>query len=223
MELKIAIDGPAGAGKSTVARMVAQKLHYTYIDTGAMYRAITLAVMRSKIPLSDTDAIAELLKKSNLEIKQNSDGKNQIYLDGQDVTEEIRQESVSSQVSDVANQLPVRKVLVEKQRQMASSGGCVLDGRDIGTIVLPDAELKIFLVASLAVRAQRRYLELNQKNNQVSLTKLTAAIDKRDIKDANNTYGPMRPASDAITIDTDHLIIEEVVNKITDLAKEKMT
>ena len=130
MKLKIAIDGPAGAGKSTVARMVAQKLHYTYIDTGAMYRAITLAVMRSGIPLSDSEAIVALLKKSNLEIKQSSDGKNQIYLNGEDITQEIRQESVNKQVSDVANLLSVRQVLVEKQRQMASSGGVVLDGRD---------------------------------------------------------------------------------------------
>src|ERR1700722_6176911 len=115
MKLKIAIDGPAGAGKSTVARMVAQKLHYTYIDTGAMYRAITLAVMRSGIPLSDSEAIVALLKKSNLEIKQSSDGKNQIYLNGEDITQEIRQESVNKQVSDVANLLSVRQVLVEKQ------------------------------------------------------------------------------------------------------------
>jgi cytidylate kinase len=218
MKLKIAIDGPAGAGKSTVARLVARKLGYKYIDTGAMYRAVTLAVLRSKIPISDEKAISQLVEKVQLEIRLSADGQNHIYLDGKEVSSEIRQQSVSEKVSDVANQANVRKFLVEKQRQMSSSGNIVLDGRDIGTVVLPEAELKIYLVASLEVRAQRRYLELNETNEKISLDDLTAAIEKRDSKDANNKYGPMRPAQDAITIDTDNLSADQVVSKIVDLA-----
>jgi len=220
--IQIAIDGPAGAGKSTVARMVAQKLGYLYIDTGAMYRAITLAVMRAKIAHDDSPAIADLIKKCSLEIKQAPNGTNKIYLNGEDVTTEIRQQAVSNLVSDVANQLSVRKVLVDKQREMSASGAVVLDGRDIGTIVLPDAQLKIYLTASLAVRAQRRLLELEKMNQATSLSELTNAIARRDTKDANNTYGPMRPAQDAIMIDTDDLSIDEVVNKIVDLSRAKI-
>ncbi len=222
MSLKIAIDGPAGAGKSTVARIVAQRLGYIYIDTGAMYRAITLAVMQAKIDIHNSEAIAALVEKSNLEIKQSADGTNRICLNGNDVTKEIRQQSVSNLVSDVANQLAVRKVLVEKQRKMASSGSCVLDGRDIGTVVLPDAQLKIFLVASLAVRAQRRFLELKD-TEKVPLAELTESIANRDSKDTNNLYGPMRAATDAITVNTDELTIDQVANKIIELARAKFS
>lgn len=220
--IKIAIDGPAGAGKSTVARLVSQKLAYTYLDTGAMYRAITLAVLRANIPVGNDEAIAALVKKCNIDIKNDNSGTNQIFLDGKNVTKEIREQAVSKAVSDVSNILAVRKTLIEKQRQIASAGGVVLDGRDIGTVVLPDAELKIYLIASLAVRAQRRYLELKQSGNEMSLTDLSKAIDTRDTKDANNTYGPMRAAEDAITIDTDCLTINEVVEKIVKLAKDKI-
>jgi cytidylate kinase len=227
VSLKIAIDGPAGSGKSTVARIVAQKLGLTYIDTGAMYRAITLAVLDAHIPVDDAQAIAALIKKCDLQIKQAADGANKIYLNGEDITVKIRQQTVSSHVSDVANHLSVRKVLVEKQRQMASQGQAVLDGRDIGTVVLPDAELKIFLTASLEVRAERRYKELEQTSGleqsgkKISITELASTIEKRDTKDINNTYGPLRQAQDAIAINTDHLTIDQVVDKIIELAKIK--
>lgn len=223
--MKIAIDGPAGAGKSTVARMVARQLGYTYLDTGAMYRAITLAVIEAHIPANDAPAIADLIKKCDLQIKQASDGSNKTYLNGQDISSQIRQQTVSNQVSDVANHLSVREVLVEKQRQMSSQGNVVLDGRDIGTVVLPDAELKIFLTASLAVRAERRYKELEQTGGlekgekKISTAELAQAIETRDSKDINNTYGPLRPADDAITVNTDHLSIDQVVDKIIDLTR----
>jgi len=220
--IKIAIDGPAGAGKSTVARLVSQKLGYTYLDTGAMYRALTLAVLRANIPIDNEETVAALVINCNIEIKKDLDGGNQIFLDGKNVTKEIREQAVSNAVSDVSNILAVRKMLIEKQRQIAYNGGVVLDGRDIGTVVLPDAELKIYLIASLAVRAQRRYQELKDNNKKISLSELTKAIDTRDKKDANNAYGPMRAARDAITVDSDHLVIADVVEKIVELAKEKM-
>ena len=218
--MKISIDGPAGAGKSTVARLVAQRLGYTYLDTGAMYRAITLAVLQAHIASNDEQSIAALVKKCDLQIKTDADGNNKIYLDGEDVSAEIRQQTISNAVSDVANHKAVRDVLVEKQRQMASHGNAVLDGRDIGTVVLPDAQLKIFLTASIAVRAKRRYADLQKTGEKVSLDELAKSIEERDNKDAKNTYGPMRPADDAIIIDTDNMTIEQVVEKIVTLAKE---
>jgi len=145
--IKIAIDGPAGAGKSTVARLVAQKLGYLYLDTGAMYRAVTLAVLQSNTKADDSTAITALLKNCDIEVKRDIDGNNQIYLNGKNVSKEIRTQQVNNLVSNVANLLAVRQMLVSKQKQMAIYGGIVLDGRDIGTIVLPDAELKIYLVS----------------------------------------------------------------------------
>jgi len=220
--IKIAIDGPAGAGKSTVALMVARKFGYIYLDTGAMYRAITLLVLRAKIALDDGKSITELLKTSTIDVRHDQNGKNQIFINGNDVTDDIREQSVSNAVSEVANILAVRKMLIEMQRQIAAKGGVVLDGRDIGTVVLPDAELKIYLIASLAVRAQRRYSELRAKESDISLSDLTEAIDIRDKKDAKNAYGPLKVASDAMIIDTDHLAINDVVEKISELAKEKI-
>jgi len=217
--MHISIDGPAGAGKSTVARLVAQRLGYTYLDTGAMYRAIALAVLQAHISSHDAPAIAELIKKCDLQIKTEIDGTNKIYLDGKDVSADIRQQAISAIVSDVANYKTVRDVLVDKQRQMASHGSAVLDGRDIGTVVLPDAELKIFLIASLAVRAKRRNADLQQSGEKVSPEQLAKAIEERDSKDAKNTYGPMRAADDAIIINTDNMTINQVVQKIVDLSK----
>ncbi len=226
---RISIDGPAGAGKSTVARMVAQQLGYTYLDTGAMYRAIALAVMLAHISADDEEAVTDIVKKSDLQIKSAADGTNTVYLKGKDVTADIRQQTVTEVVSDISNHKAVRDVLVEKQRQMASHGSCVLDGRDIGTIVLPDAELKIYLTASLTVRAKRRYRELAQKSqlvyaggsNELSLQELIRAIERRDAKDSVNIHGPMRPADDAVTINTDDMTVDQVVEKIVELAKEK--
>lgn len=220
--IKIAIDGPAGAGKSTVARLVAQRLGYKYLDTGAMYRAITLAVLRAGIRTDDTASIITLIDSLKLDIQQDSKGINHIILDGENVSEPIREQKVSDAVSDVSNILAVRKLLIEKQREIASKGGVVLDGRDIGTVVLPNAELKIFLIASLAVRAQRRYLELKDKKSNISLADLTQAIDIRDNKDANNLYGPLKAAADAITVNTDYLLANDVVEKIIELAKQKI-
>jgi cytidylate kinase len=219
--IQIAIDGPAGAGKSTVARMVAQVLHYKYLDTGAMYRAIAIAMLEAQVLPSNDKAIASILKSCQIEIRNDGQGGNLLYLNGKDVTQQIRQEKISNTVSDFANVQAIRKFLIEKQQAMASSGGVVLDGRDIGTIVLPDAELKIYLTAALALRAKRRHAELN--DNNITLAELTELIDRRDEKDANNLYGPMRAAPDAITIGTDHLSISNVVEKIVSLAMEKIS
>jgi cytidylate kinase len=220
--IKIAIDGPAGAGKSTVAQLVAQKLGYTYLDTGAMYRAITLLVLRSRTEVTDSDGITELIQTCKIDIIRNKGASNEIFLDGKNITTDIRAQDVSNSVSDVSNILAVRKMLVEMQRQMSAIGGVVLDGRDIGTVVLPDAELKIYLIASLDVRAQRRHLELKDSKDCVSLSDLTKAIDIRDQKDAKNAFGPMRAASGAVIVNTDEMAINEVVKKIVDLAQEKI-
>jgi CMP/dCMP kinase len=216
---RIAIDGPAGSGKSTVAHLVAQKLGYTYLDTGAMYRAIALAVLKANVSPCDENAIAQLIKKCNLKICAETDGLNKIFLDDKDVSAEIRSQAVSNIVSDVANHKTVREVLVEKQRQMAKHGGAVLEGRDIGTVVLPEAELKIFLTASLDQRAKRRHADLVNAGENIAVKKLVQDIETRDAKDSKNTYGPLVRAQGAIEINTDNMTIEEVVDKIVSLAK----
>jgi cytidylate kinase len=217
--LKITIDGPAGAGKSTVSLMVAQRLGLNYLDTGAMYRAIALAVLQTNADIHDAEALAELVKKSELQIRTEADGTNKVFLNGNDVSSAIRQQDVSDIVSDVANHKIVRDVLIEKQRQMAERGGAVLDGRDIGTVVLPNAKLKIFLTASLNERAKRRHADLQREGEYVSFEHLKDAIARRDEKDSKNNYGPMVPAEDAIIINTDDMTSEQVADNIVELAK----
>lgn len=222
--IAIALDGPAGSGKSTIARAVALKFNYIYIDTGAMYRAITLKALQNNIPIANQLQLTELAQNTVIRLKYiETDGLSQLRLimDGVDVSEAIRGLEVTNNVSAVAAVAGVRQALVKLQREMAREGGVVMDGRDIGTVVLPDAELKIFLTASVAERSKRRWLELKAKGIEVDLAELEEQIRKRDELDSNREVDPLRQADDAILIDTTDLTITEVTDRIVELALKK--
>ena len=213
----VAIDGPAGAGKSTVSRQVAQALDLLYLDTGAMYRALTWLVLQSGIAVDDEPSIAELASQCEIELSGQPLAVN-VYVNGEDVTEAIRSLEVTSKVSAIAAQPIVRKELVRQQRRYGKNGGIVIDGRDIGTYVFPDAELKLFLTASVQERARRRQQDLkNQGKGEISLDALEQAIYDRDLKDSTRALAPLQQAEDAIEIQTDHLSIAEVVDRIVQL------
>lgn len=214
--LIIAIDGPAGAGKSTVAKLTAQRLDYNYIDTGAMYRAVAWQALQQNAELSD-QVIAELARRLDLKLEYVK-GTTRVTVDGQDITEAIRTPEVSRLVPKVAQVAELRKVMLELQRDMAKMGGVVMDGRDIGTHVLPDADVKIFLTASITERAKRRWLELTEKGYTIKLTELEAEIAARDKEDSERELAPLIAAQDAINIDTTQLSIDDTVTKILALA-----
>lgn len=219
--IAIALDGPAGSGKSTIAKAVASKFQYIYIDTGAMYRAITLKALQNKVPIDNPLQLTELAQNTMIRLKYiEANGLSQLRLimDGVDVSEAIRSLEVTNNVSAVAAVAGVREALVKLQREMAREGGVVMDGRDIGTVVLPDAELKIFLTASVAERSKRRWLELKAKGIEVDLAELEEQIRKRDELDSNREVDPLRQADDAILIDTTNMSIAEVTERIVELA-----
>lgn len=218
--LSIAIDGPAAAGKSTVAKIVAEKFSYIYIDTGAMYRAITFKAQQADINLDDEMSLFKLLQNTEIELLPGAEGQ-LVYLDGKDVTEEIRSSEVTNCVSIVAKHKLIRDEMVKRQQQFAKRGGVVMDGRDIGTFVLPNAEVKVFLLASVEERAQRRHLENMKKGYPSDLEKLKEEIATRDKIDSEREFAPLRKADDAVEIDTTSLTIEDVVAKIVDLAVER--
>ena len=208
----VAVDGPAGAGKSTISKLVAAQLGLTYIDTGAMYRAVALKVLERRLPLTE-EGIIEAAR--DVEIDQQSvDGLTKTYLDGRDVSTEIRTPEVSKIVSPVAKVGFVRQRLTELQRKMATRGGVIMDGRDIGTVVLPNADVKIFLTATVEERARRRYEELKAKGFDVDLQSIEKDIATRDKIDSEREIAPLKQADDAILIDSTGLTIEEVTNKM---------
>jgi pantoate ligase / CMP/dCMP kinase len=212
----IAIDGPAGAGKSTVARQVAHALNLLYLDSGAMYRAVTWLAMQQGLDLRDEPAIAELVSACQIELQATEHGLS-VYINDADVTQSIRTVEVSAQVSTIAAQAAVRHELVKLQQQFGRRGGVVMEGRDIGTYVFPDAELKVFLTASVQERARRRQLDLvHQGQPELSLDDLEHAILERDVKDSTRSLAPLRKAADAIELSTDGLTIEQVIQQITD-------
>ena len=219
--LIIAIDGPAGSGKSTSAKLVAQKLGYLYIDTGAMYRAVTLLVSRNSIPLENIEKITELAE--NIDIKlEFVDGKTSVFVSGENITEEIRTQNVNSNVSEISKIEGVRTALVAKQREMKDlDNGIVMEGRDIGTVVFPNADIKIFLTASIGQRTKRRVKEFEEKGIEVSLSEIKENIMHRDVIDSTRSVGPLKKAPDAVEIDTSKVTIEEQVNLILDVVKKK--
>ncbi|ATW24104.1 (d)CMP kinase [Candidatus Formimonas warabiya] len=212
----IAIDGPAGAGKSTVARLVAKRLNYLYIDTGAMYRAITYKVMQQKIPLDDHHALTELAQNTNIKLI-NRNGRNLVFCDEHDVTEQIRDPEVSRNVSLVSLVPGVRQKMVQLQREMARDGGVVMDGRDICTVVLPDADCKIFLTASVEERAWRRRKEFEVKGYPISWESVKEDIMQRDLLDSQRAVSPLVKSPDAYLIDTTGLTIDTVIKRILNL------
>ncbi|ABP67474.1 cytidylate kinase [Caldicellulosiruptor saccharolyticus DSM 8903] len=215
-KINIAIDGPAGAGKSTISKLLAKKLGYIHIDTGAMYRAIGLKVLNSNIKSNEVEKILEVLDNTDIQIKIVA-GSQLVLLDGEDVTEKIRQPSVSMYASDVSKIKEVREKLVKIQQDLAKQKGVIMDGRDIGTYVLPDAELKIFLTATAEERAKRRFLELKEKGYEVDYYQLLDEIKQRDLNDMTRELAPLRVAEDAIVIDSTNLTIEEVLQKVLEL------
>ena len=219
--INIAIDGPAGAGKSTVARMVAAALGFVYVDTGAMYRAVTLSAQRNHITHEDIESLKSHLQHISLAFVPTNDGQ-LVLLNDLDVTASIRSREVTAAVSYYAAVSCVREYLGDLQRQMAIEKGIVMDGRDIGTHVLPDAEVKVFLTASAKVRALRRYKELTS-DNYVSLEQLEKEIIARDELDQTRTIAPLVQAADAILIDSSQLTIEEVVSQIVELGRKKLS
>lgn len=220
--LQIAIDGPAGAGKSTVAKKVADILGYLYIDTGAMYRAITWLAVENKLKMTDRDGIGALAAQATIELRPADSPQENLHvlINGIEITKEIRTPEVTTLVSAVAAMPAVREHLVEQQRLLAQKGGVVLDGRDIGTVVLPDADLKIFLTASADVRAKRRMRELSAAGETVDYQLLLKQIIERDHKDSNRIIAPLRMADDAVLILTDNMTIDEVVSHVVKLCGE---
>ncbi len=218
----IAIDGPAGSGKSTTARYVAQHFRYVYIDTGAMYRAITFAALRSKISAENHDKIINFLETTSISLMRNESGEQRTFVNEEDVTPHIRSKEVSEYVSYYSSVSRIRESMVEIQRKIGQNGGIVMDGRDIGTVVFPQAELKIFLVASLEQRAKRRIAELIGQNIMMSIDEVIENIRQRDELDSNRDHSPLMKAVDAIEIDTSDLTIEEQTEKIIVLAENIM-
>lgn len=218
-KIVIAIDGPAGAGKSTTARLVAKKLGYLYIDTGAMYRAVTLKVLLNNIDELDSTSIDNLLMSSSIELVED-DNLLKVILDKVDVTEEIRSPRVTNAVSAVSALENVRKKMVSEQRKLGMNGGVVLEGRDIGTVVFPNAELKIFLNASIEERAKRRGKDLSEAGIFISQDSLSEQLQLRDTKDSTRSISPFKKATDAIELDTTLLTLDQQVEFIVLKAKE---
>ncbi len=216
----IAIDGPAGAGKSTIAKSIAEKLEYIYVDTGAMYRAMALYMLKHGIPTRDEAAVSKACGLVDITIEY-IDGEQQVILNGENVTGLIRTEETGNAASAVAKYNTVRIKMVELQKNLAASANVVMDGRDIGTVVLPGADLKVYLTASTQERAVRRWKELNDKGIPCDVREIEEDIKKRDHQDMNREISPLRKAEDAVLVDSSDLTIEEVIDKIILLFKEK--
>ncbi len=218
MPINIAIDGPAGAGKSTVAKKLAEDYGYIYVDTGAMYRAMALYFLRQNIDSSDEKAIELACKTVSITLEYDN-GIQQVFLNGENVSSELRTEAVGNMASNTSVYAPVRKKLVELQRELARKRDVVMDGRDIGTAVLPDANLKVYLTASSMVRAKRRYKELIERGAECSLDEIEQDIIDRDYRDMHRELSPLKQADDAILLDTSELNFEEVMKKMEDLVE----
>ena len=214
--ISVAIDGPSAAGKSTIAKMVAKKENFIYIDTGAMYRCVAYYCLTQKIDLNDEKAVEQAIE--HIQIRLTSD--NKVYLNDEDVSNQIRQDQVSLGASCVSKYQAVRSFLVDEQRKMANAGNVILDGRDIGTVVLPNADLKIYQIASVETRAKRRYLENLERGLDADLETIKKEIEERDYQDTHREISPLKKAEDAIELDTSSLTLEEVVEQVLTLIQK---
>lgn len=215
--IKIAIDGPAASGKSTTAREVARRLGYLYIDSGAMYRAVTLMALRAGVSTSEDEKVADIAAEIKISFRPNEE-RTEIYVNGEDVSRDIRTPQITANINPVAANFRVREILVEKQQELGKSGGVVMDGRDITTVVFPDAELKIFMNASPEERANRRVSELAGKKLSADYNAVLSSIKERDTADFTRAHGPLKQAADAVVIDTTLKSIEDQCREIYDLA-----
>lgn len=214
--ISVAIDGPSAAGKSTIAKMVAKKENFIYIDTGAMYRCVAYYCLTQKIDLNDEKAVEQAIE--HIQIRLTPD--NKVYLNDEDVSSQIRQDQVSLGASCVSKYQAVRSFLVDEQRKMAKAGNVILDGRDIGTVVLPNADLKIYQIASVETRAKRRYLENLERGLEADLETIKKEIEERDYQDTHREISPLKKADDAIELDTSSLTLEEVVEQVLTLIQK---
>ena len=219
-KIQVAIDGPASAGKSTVAKIVAKKLHFIYCDTGAMYRSVTFAALKHHVKLDDDQALKELLKTIEIRFVP-AEPEQRVFVNDEEVTQAIRTPEITNNVSLVSAQPSVRAELTKRQQEIAEAGGIVMDGRDIGTTVLPNAEVKIFLVASVHERAVRRFKENQTKGIDTPLDVLEKEIEERDYKDSHREISPLTQAKDAVLVDTTSLTIDQVVDRILEIINQK--
>lgn len=220
--INVAIDGPAGAGKSTIARTAAKNLGYIYVDTGALYRAVGVYSLRHGFDTKNADTVAATLPDIQVELKFLGDIQH-VFLNGEDVSEEIRTPDASMAASDVSAVPAVRQFLFDLQRDIAKANNCIMDGRDIGTVVLPDAQVKIFLTASPEARAQRRYKELQEKGATDTYEAVLADLKQRDYNDSHRATAPLKPAEDSVLVDTTALNLEKSVEKVISVIRNKMT
>ncbi len=214
--MNVAIDGPAGAGKSTIAKLCAKKMNLVYVDTGAMYRAVALYLLESGIDVNDPSEVADKCTGADVDIKY-EDGIQNVYLNGINVTGRLREEAVGNTASVTSAVPEVRKQIFALQRGLADRGGVIMDGRDIGTVVMPDADVKIYLTASSGVRARRRVLELEAKGEKLDFEEVKRDIEERDYRDMHREISPLKQADDAVLVDTSDMSIEEVTDRICDL------
>ena len=220
--VSVAIDGPSGAGKSTLARKAAAILGYLYVDTGAIYRTVALSAVRGGIDPADAQALVPTLEQLDIRLEYGEDGLQHMYLNGEDVSEAIRVHEISQHASTVSAIPAVRAFLLELQRDLARKNNVIMDGRDIGTVVLPQAQVKIFLTASPESRAHRRYLELQQRGQDTQFETVLRDIIKRDEQDTNRPIAPLRQAQDAVLLDTTRLNLEQSLQAILDISRERV-
>jgi len=218
----VAIDGPAGAGKSSAARMLAERLGYTLIDTGALYRAVALAAKERGVSWDDGDALGQLAAGLELRFGPVTDGRPPLLLDGQDRSDDIRAPDISQGASQVSAHPPVREALLEVQRRMGRQGDVVLEGRDIGTVVFPSADVKVFLTASVEARARRRFDELKRRGGEADLDEVRREMETRDQRDSTRAVAPLKPAEDAVRLDTSGLDLDGVVSALEDIVRRAL-